>query len=382
MLHLNANRGRFGGGTAGQIYGHSAAASCVAVAAVDVSSAAGPGGVFNGTESVETFSTDGPRRVHYDAAGTPITPGNFSTTGGTLRQKPDITAADGVATATPGFDPFYGTSAAAPHAAAIAALLIDRGIATTPAAIRQKMEDTALDIEAAGVDRDSGAGITDAYDALYGPPSTVDAHSSPQADRDLPDWNDTEPEKMSVLKFRVTDQGEDGMATLIDQVTVDISGTAGQAANDIAWAELHDGTVQVATAASITDAQIVFGAAPNSDSVAQLDAVPDDAYVEYTVNIYLDTTLLGQHDETYVFDVDETNIGVDGGSSSLMAADSGAVTPVTGTLFVTALGITVTPDQWTIGPQPLNYIEESGTFTAENTGNVVEDISLVVRICG
>ncbi|HNT88362.1 MAG TPA: M4 family metallopeptidase, partial [Candidatus Hydrogenedentes bacterium] len=43
-----------------------------------------------------------------------------------------------------------------------------------------------------------------------GPPGTVDAAASPQPDRDLPNWNDTEAEKMSVLKFRVSDQGVDG----------------------------------------------------------------------------------------------------------------------------------------------------------------------------
>ena len=39
--------------------------------------------------------------------------------GGSVRQKPDIAAADGVSTAVPGFSSFYGTSAAAPQAAAI-----------------------------------------------------------------------------------------------------------------------------------------------------------------------------------------------------------------------------------------------------------------------
>ena len=41
-----------------------------------------------------------------------------------VRQKPDITAADGVVTTVTDFDPFFGTSAAAPHAAAIAGLVL------------------------------------------------------------------------------------------------------------------------------------------------------------------------------------------------------------------------------------------------------------------
>ena len=162
-LHLNANRGELALATPGQTSGHSAAEGAVSVAAVDVRDAAGLGGVFAGTEAVETYSSDGPRRVFYEANGTPITPGNFSETGGELRAKPDLAAADCVSTATPGFATFCGTSAAAPHAAAIAALLLELGAA--PAEARSVLAGTALDIEAPGLDRDSGAGIAEALAA-------------------------------------------------------------------------------------------------------------------------------------------------------------------------------------------------------------------------
>lgn len=165
-LHLNANRGRLSISTAGQTWGHSAASGAISVAAVAVGTAGG--GAFTGGESnpVEYFSSDGPRRVFYLSDGTPITPGDFSSTGGLVRQKPDMAAADGVSTATPGFDPFYGTSAAAPHAAAIAALVWSRQPSLTAAQVRTILTSTALDIEANGVDRDSGAGILDAHSAL------------------------------------------------------------------------------------------------------------------------------------------------------------------------------------------------------------------------
>ena len=161
FLHLNTNRGRLIG-TSGQTSGHSAAVGAFSVAAVDIATASGGAFTGGGTNPVETFSSDGPRRVFYQANGTAITPGNFSSTGGALRQKPDIAAADGVATATPGFNPFHGTSAAAPHAAAIVGLAVEVNPNLTLQQVRSGFVNTSLDIEAAGVDRDSGYGIIDA----------------------------------------------------------------------------------------------------------------------------------------------------------------------------------------------------------------------------
>jgi hypothetical protein len=163
-LHLNALGGQLAFATAGQTWGHSAAASAFSVAAVNWGS--GTPAPFTGAESVETYSSDGPRRVFYDAAGTAITPGDLSATGGELRQKPDLAAADNVSTATPGFETFFGTSASAAHAAAIAGLMLSRKPSLNAADLREIFAETAFDIEAAGVDRDSGVGIIDAFAAL------------------------------------------------------------------------------------------------------------------------------------------------------------------------------------------------------------------------
>jgi len=156
FIYFSSNRGLLERSTAGQIRGHAAAENGFGVAAVEARGMTTP---FNGSESVETFSSDGPRRVFFNPNGSAITPGNFSSTGGQVRMKPDIAAADGVKTATPGFNPFYGTSAAAPHAAAIGALIVSKKPDITLSEIRDVFEKTALDIEAAGWDRDSGWGI-------------------------------------------------------------------------------------------------------------------------------------------------------------------------------------------------------------------------------
>jgi len=80
----------------------------------------------------------------------------FGTSGGVVRQKPDITAADGVATSGnslgAGLNPFSGTSAAAPHAGAIAALIKSANPALTPAQMRTILTAAAntIPVEVAG----------------------------------------------------------------------------------------------------------------------------------------------------------------------------------------------------------------------------------------
>lgn len=165
FLHLNTNRGRLTFSTAGVVYGHNASRDAISLAATP----AGPAqnnlavGPFPRAHSalnvVEQFSSDGPRRIFYNGDGTLITPGNVSSTGGSVLQKPDITAADGVATTTPGFIPFFGTSASAPQAGAMMALMKAASPGSTNTQLYNAMISTAIDIEAAGTDRDSGAGI-------------------------------------------------------------------------------------------------------------------------------------------------------------------------------------------------------------------------------
>jgi subtilisin family serine protease len=116
----------------------------------------------------ENFSSDGPRKIFYNPDGSAITPGNFlfGTSGGTTLVKPDLAAADGVSARTPGFSPFFGTSAAASHAAALAALVLQARPDYTPAQVRAAMTSTALDNMAPGVDQDSGYGIPMALPAI------------------------------------------------------------------------------------------------------------------------------------------------------------------------------------------------------------------------
>ncbi|MBK8046869.1 MAG: S8 family serine peptidase [Anaerolineales bacterium] len=169
MINVLAFRTRLSIATTGATRGHSAAPLAYSVAAVPAHEAHGGGGPtgpypnpFTVANQVEFFSADGLRRIFFGPDGKllPGAPaGDYSATGGVVRQKPDIAAADGVQTSAPGFNPFFGTSAAAPHAAAIGGLLKEAFPISSTAEIRDLLQVTALDIMAPGVDRDSGYGI-------------------------------------------------------------------------------------------------------------------------------------------------------------------------------------------------------------------------------
>jgi subtilisin-like proprotein convertase family protein len=165
--------GEYAISTPGSTYGHNSAADGYGVAAVDVAEAGGGEFTAGQTTPIELFSSDGPRRMFFDRDNHPLNLANpgltFASRGGITRAKPDIAAADGVVTTLPagsGLNPFFGTSAAAPHAGAIAGLLKSAIPASTPAKIRTALTTTALDIEASGADRNSGRGIVTAFAAL------------------------------------------------------------------------------------------------------------------------------------------------------------------------------------------------------------------------
>lgn len=166
--------------TSGVTRGHSTVPAAISVAAAPAAAAfprdlepgdpPNPAGPFpakySSTQQSERFTSDGPRRVFFKPDGTALTPGNLTATGGQVRPKPDVTAADGVSTSVAGFAPFFGTSASAPTAAGIAALAWSGRPTAGPGAIKSALMSQALDIEAPGRDRDTGRGIVQAGPTL------------------------------------------------------------------------------------------------------------------------------------------------------------------------------------------------------------------------
>jgi subtilisin family serine protease len=135
----------------GSVYGHAALAEVAAVGAVDQ---ADPG-----RDDVETYSSRGPVRLLFPTE--------------TTRAKPDLVAFDGVTISNAGGFPscppfcrFFGTSAAAPHTAAVAALMLQRSPGLSPASILAALQQGATDIGAPGPDAIAGAGRLDAAASL------------------------------------------------------------------------------------------------------------------------------------------------------------------------------------------------------------------------
>jgi hypothetical protein len=98
----------------------------------------------------------------------------FSAWGPTVdsRQKPNLVAPDGVST-TAYSSPFYGTSAAAPHAAGVAALVTAGYDGLSPTALRDRVQTTATSITSGEPNNKSGTGMVNAAAAV--PPLNPEA---------------------------------------------------------------------------------------------------------------------------------------------------------------------------------------------------------------
>lgn len=126
------------------VFGHKGAAGAIAVAAYAYTSPFSQQSPF--APAFEPFSSPGPVTIAFDAADRRLASPE-------TRKKPDLAAPDGVDTSffgdgdddASGFPNFFGTSAAAPHAAGAAALLLQRAGGPgrlTPQQVRSMLQTT------------------------------------------------------------------------------------------------------------------------------------------------------------------------------------------------------------------------------------------------
>jgi subtilisin family serine protease len=128
------------------IFGQPAARNAVAAAAVPAA---------NPTAAEPFSSLGGLIPILFDRNGNRLPSPDF-------RIKPELTGPDGVTTTVPGFDPFFGTSAAAPHVAGVAALLLSQRPFTPPNLLLQHLARTTVDISPNGFDFLTGFGLVQA----------------------------------------------------------------------------------------------------------------------------------------------------------------------------------------------------------------------------
>lgn len=167
FLRIEITRGGLGVATCGSTYGHNAGEDVISCAAA---SASGFSRAFKSSDPLESYSSDGPRHIFYTNTGSEVTPGNLLSTGGTILQKPDFTAADNTLSAWTsiafGERTFGGTSAAAPHAAAIAALMLEANPSLTQSDIIAIFKKATFSGVNATWNRNYGYGILDANTAV------------------------------------------------------------------------------------------------------------------------------------------------------------------------------------------------------------------------
>ncbi len=139
----------------GSIGGHQTSVGAITVATIN---AGDPG-----NDTIASYSSQGPADSFFPV---PV-----------RRFKPDITGIDGVAiTGAFGFsNPFFGTSAAAPHIAGIAALMSSYDPNLTPAAVLESLQRSSFDLGSTGFDFVFGSGRANALGAVRGFPRIASA---------------------------------------------------------------------------------------------------------------------------------------------------------------------------------------------------------------
>ncbi len=128
---------------------HAAAALALAIGAYDIGN----------LDSPTSYSSFGPPTILFDAEGN-----RFSAPD--KREGPQLAAVTNVATSVPGFLSFDGTSAAAPHVAAIAALVLQENPQFSPQQLYDRLESTAD--PRTGSENQVGHGLVNAFRAVFG----------------------------------------------------------------------------------------------------------------------------------------------------------------------------------------------------------------------
>ena len=293
------------------IYGHPAATGALAIAAA----------YYQTPTAVESFTSFG----GWGSGGLPFwfdDAGNALAGAPVLRNKPDLTAPDGVSVSNANFAPFYGTSGATPHATAAAALVWAAHPTLTNDQVIAQLEANATDITATpagtGADGWSGYGMVNALAAAEaaGSPGTTTGSTGSTAGSTGTTGTTTTGTTTTGTTGTTVSGGSTGGGSGTTAVTVAITGLATTAAH---------GTY----ATGIIPIQVTFSApvtVTGSPTIA-LDTAPSESAV-YTSGSGSDTLTF-----TYTIQAGDHAASLDVASTT--ALSGGAMTSTTGTVSTT-----------------------------------------------
>ncbi len=214
----------------GTLAGHAAGQDTIAVGAVDYAETP----FVTGKAPVnEDFSSEGPDYVEFDASGDPLPTRSvrqvaFSATDGVDTSFFGYEGTDGDA-----FPNFYGTSAAAPSAAAVAALLAQKNPSLTPIQIRQLLAQSAIpttDVTGAADPLVGGTGLIQADEVLRNhAPSGTDGSVTTNGNQDytftIADFGFSDVDGDALKAVEITTLPASG--TITDRVTAAMNGQSG-----------------------------------------------------------------------------------------------------------------------------------------------------------
>jgi hypothetical protein len=199
---------------AGSIAGHANAAGAITVGTINADDP--------GNDTIAPYSSQGPCDLFFPAPE--------------ARAKPDVTGIDGVAvTGAAGFpSPFFGTSAAAPHVAALAALVRQAAPGASAGQVKQVLQSTAVDLGAPGFDFVFGAGRADALAAVSAALAVATTTTTTTAPSTTTSTSSTLPNRPPVIT---------SLAAVLDGNVATLTGAAVDPDADVvAWrATIRDG---------------------------------------------------------------------------------------------------------------------------------------------
>jgi hypothetical protein len=319
------------------IFGHNGGQNTISVAAVP----------YNNSTTPEWYSSHGPVTYYYGPVSgtTPAAPLSSPL----VLSKPDIAATDCAATSffyqwDGSAYRFCGTSEAAPHAAAVAALMLQRNPAITPSSVLTRLQTTAGAVTNGGTSDVVGSGLINALGAVG--VSTPTFAFSPSS------YSVSEAGHSAAITIQRT--GDTSSATTVHFATANGTATAGTdytaVSEDVSFAA---GVTSQTVTVPIIDAGVIGGSKTVSLALSSPSAGAELGYPSSA------TLTIQDNDRAFAFSAASYSVNENDGSAAITINRSGQ----------------------TSGSDTVNFATANGTATAgADYAAVSEDVSFAAGV--